>query len=361
MKKSSSLQIAEKYLQNILYCTAIGKRLPPIRQMINESGASRKALEFFLKKFDEQQLIERRQRIGIIRTAGHGKRIYDVVACRNDGYIENPRPNFLSDTVQLLLTEGSRKGNLIRVHSIALGDSVERYVQIAQLRDSDGFILFLPNMIEIITLFKNTGKPVVAVFPEGIFPQIDQVFTATGSMEMQLNHLYAMGHRKILYMREEYTRDYVMTLMNRRLEYYRFMARKHLEVPEHWCSEYPEGGLEKALQKTFSKMPCPTGLIVHDGSVPKVYEFLRRNNFVIGKDVSVLATDGDRFLYELEPPITTVVAHSRQTVLAIWALLDKQHRGDYKPQFMEVMLTFRQGGSDGRPPQQPLMPLEYDN
>ena len=178
---------------------------------------------------------------------------------------------------------------------------------------------------------------------------------------MQLKHLYTLGHRKILYMREEYARDYVMTLLHRRLEYYRFMARKHLEIPAHWCSEYPEGNLEEALQKTFSKTPCPTGLIVYDGSVQKVYEFLRRHNLVIGKDVSVLATDGDKFLSELEPPVTTVVSHALQTVLGIWALLDKQQRGDHEPQHMEVMLTFRQGGSDGPPPQQPLMPLKYDN
>ena len=324
--------------------------------MMRASGASRKALEFYLKEYADRQLIERRPRIGIIRTAGHGRKIYDLVACRDDGYVEDPCPNFLTETVQLLIATGAEKDYQIRVHSVPKTDSVERYVQISQLHDSDGFILLLPNMAGIITLFQRTGKAVVAVFPEGIFPQVDQIFTATGSMEMQLRHLHDLGHRRILYMREEYLYDQVMTLLGRRLDYYRFMARHHLEVPEHWCSEYPQGGLETALRKTFGKAPCPTALIVYDRSVKTVYDFLRKHQFKIGCDVSVLATDGDKLLGELDPPVTTVVSHAMQTVHGVWALLEKQHRGDHTPQQMEVMLTFRQGRSDGPPPKYPLIP-----
>lgn len=344
------LQAAERYLNKVLAATPIGEKLPSLRTLIRESLSSRAAIEHFLRLYEKHGILKRIKRVGILRTPNDGKVNFDVVACHNGGYLEGMNREFLTEVVKNVILFGEKQKYTIRVHSVSINDSVEQYCKIAALTDSSGFVLLRPNMTELINLFKQTNKPVVVVFPEGVFSQIDQVITATSTVTMQMKHLIAQGHKHILYMREEYPDYHAMTLMFRRLEYFRFMAQHGLKSYPHWCSSYPSNGIEEALQQTFSRQPTPTALIVYDMDVEAVYQFLTKRNLVIGKDISVLATDGMAMLRDFSPPVTTVVSHVSQTVQAIFALLEKQRSGDKTPKRLEVMLTFRQGLSDGPPP-----------
>ena len=94
----------------------------------------------------------------------------------------------------------------------------------------------------------------------------------------------------------------------------------------------------------------PTALIVWDKDAEIVYDFLKSKNLVIGRDVSVIATDGDLTLAKLDPPATTIFSHCEHAVQNIWNLIEKQLNGDFSPQKIEVMLTIREGLSVGMVP-----------
>ena len=162
-----------------------------------------------------------------------------------------------------------------------------------------------------------------------------------------MRYLLALGHNHILYLREEYPFYHAMSLMYRRQEYYRLMAENGLSIPKHWKTSYPPNNILYALESSFSMEPYPTALIIWDGDVKTVYDFLKVRNLVVGKDVSVIATDGDLTLTNLQPPVTTIISHIDHTIQSIWALVEKQLSGNHIPQKIEVMQTFRHGLSVG--------------
>ena len=344
---SEKIQSARKFVLHSLYTTVVGEKLPTVRTLIKESSSSRAAVEFILDELEKQNLIKRIPRSGIIRIAGHIKPTFELIACHDGGYVQSDFPNFLSQVINGLFKSAETKNYNLRLHSVSIDESAEHYCRIAALNDSCGFILLQPNMSEIINLFKQTNKPVVAVFPEGRFPDCDRVVTATSTISMQMQYILQKGHSRIHYLRESYHNHHSMTLMFRRLEYYRLMAENGLKIEKHWQSEYPPDCILEALEKSFSAEPIPTALIVWDKDAEIVYDFLKSKNLVIGRDVSVIATDGDLTLANLDPPVTTVFSHCEHAVQNIWDLIEKQLNGDFTPQKIEVMLIIREGLSVG--------------
>ena len=349
---AEKLQTTRDFIFAVLHNTVIGERLPSIRDLIKKSNSSRTAVERVLEELEKQNLIKRISRSGIIRVDNAKGLIFDLIACHDGGYFRNKIPNFLNDVIDSIVSQADKKKYHLRMHSVGLNDSIEHYCRIASLEDSSGFLLIQPNMSELISLFKNTAKVVVIIFPEGSFTECDQIVTATSTISMQMQYLTELGHRRILYLRETYPDYHAMTLMFRRMEYYRLMAKYGLQIPRHWQSEYPPECISVALEKTFSMRPFPTALIIWDRDVKTVYDFLQARGLVVGKDVSVVATDGDMILADLKPSVTTVVSHAKQAAHNVWNMVEKQLNGDHNPQKIEVMLTFRHGLSVGMPPEE---------
>ncbi len=163
-----------------------------------------------------------------------------------------------------------------------------------------------------------------------------------------MNHLLEHGHRRILYLREQYAQYQSMIELCRKMDYYRIMAQNSLPIPPHWRIDYPEGKIEETLELTFSKDPTPTALIVSDQQVATVFAFLLKHNLSIGKDVSVVATDGISFLNSISPTVSTAVADCIQLSEDVWNMLERQFQGSEDFECKEVKVSFRQGESSGR-------------
>ncbi len=342
------LDTARNYMAGCFSRPTADGKLPPLRTMIRESGTSRTAITRILEEYEERGLIQRRARIGTVKNDLAGMRIIDLVACHDEGY-SKAGTGFLYDCILGLIKTATEEKYMTRLHSVAQDNSIEKYLTIARQRDSAGFVLLEPNMCEIISTFRKTGKPVVALFSQGRFLNVDQVVNAVSIIRMQMEHLIGLGHSKILYLREEFPFYQGITMMSRRLEYYNIMARNGFPIPAHWRTEYLPGELRSALECAFAREPRPTALIVYDLDVAQTYDFLKEKGYRIGSDVSVMATDGASMLNHLEPSVTTLVSHATHTVKSVWSLLEKQRGGNDEPCTLEVMLTFRQGRSTGRP------------
>ena len=344
---AQKLQSARDFILYALHNTVIGEKLPSVRDLIAGSSSSRTAVETVLTELEKANYIRRLPRSGIIRLPQKQKLTFDVIACHEGGYMRCDFKNFLSEVVDKLFLSAKKRGYSLRMHFVGLNESVEHYCRIAELDDSDGFLLILPNASEIISLFKQTGKVFVAIFPEGKFPECDRVELSSSTVATQMQYLLTLGHRRILYLREEYPDYHARSLMFRRLEYSRLMSENGLQIPKHWKTAYPPDNILYALKCSFSAEPMPTALIIWDRDAKTVYDFLKSRNLVVGKDVSVIATDGDLTLTNLQPPVTTIISHIDHTIQSIWALVEKQLSGNHIPQKIEVMQTFRHGLSVG--------------
>ena len=338
---------AEKYIEACLTKVSAGERLPSVRELIEGSGTARAPVSAVLKRYAEEGLVQVDFRRGIFKTAVKKKsKIIDFVACHDEGYSQL-RDSFISDCIMTFCDIATKHEYSVRFHSFSVKSRLEDYVALTKLADSAGFVLIEPQIIEMVNTFRDAGFPVVCLFPNGRFTNVDQVKDAVSIVELQVRYLNSLGHKRILFLREEDPKYPNFTMSLRRLEYFKLMAKNGFSVPSHWRTECVPGELEHTLEWCFSEEPKPTAIISYDTDMPGVYDFLKKNGYVIGKDISVVATDGSAMLDRLIPKPTSYLASSSYSMELAWNLLEKQIKGDFKPVCYEIMLTLSQGDSTG--------------
>ncbi len=270
-----------------------------------------------------------------------------MIACHDAGYTR-VQESFLVDCLVKFCSKAEQHGYAIRMHSVSLDEPMEAYIGLSKLPDSGGFILIQPQVVEMVNSFQKTGLPVVCLFPNGRFPNVDQVKDSASMVSLQMKHLMELGHTRILYLREEDPRFTNYTMMQRRLEYFKLMSKYDFHVPKHWQTECSPGCLFKTLELCFQQEPRPSAIIAYDTDIPIIYDFLIKNNYEIGSDVSVIATDGSAFLRHLIPKPSSCFVDSPYSMELAWTLLEKQMKGNFEPVCYENMLIFHQGDSTGR-------------
>ena len=231
-----------------------------------------------------------------------------------------------------------------------------KYVEIAQLPDSGGFILCHLCMQEVLSVFRKIGKPLVLLFPLNRFQDVSQVCEENYTVDLQMEHLIRLGHRRILYLREEYSNTINLPILTRLTLYYRTMAVHCLRLPPHWKTTYPPGKILSALECSFQKAPTPTAIIAYDFDIPTIYAFLRARGMEPGKDVSVVATDGLPCLNSLTPSVTTQVNNELYSAQCAVSLLLRQRNGDKTPRTEHVLLKLKIGESSAPPPRRKVKP-----
>ena len=341
---------AKKYIDSCYADTPPGEKLPSVRTMMREAALTRSEIETVIRNYEQRGFLIRIPRVGLIRKRLTGHLILDMVFCHGLNSQITLKNCFFSLTIRNFADLARRHKYDVRMHSIGLGQTVWRYNQIAKQEDSAGFVIVQANSTEVISTFRESGKPVVSLFSHDSFTDVNQVVDSSCIVDMQMEHLIGLGHKRILYLREEYPFYNDMTITARRMKYFQLMAQYGLQIPRHWQSAYPPGEILKALEMSFSRRPFPTALIVYDYDVLTTYNFLKSKGLRIGKDVSVVATDGAGLLADLNPSVASPVSHYQIVSRNVWSLFEKQSAGDFTPQTIEVMLTFKNGRSTGPPP-----------
>lgn len=321
-------------------------RLPAMRVMLEQSHCTRTALQHIIKEYADLGYLVRKDRSGFyLRSQPLDGNVIELVACHDEGYSAS---GFLYECMVAMINSFSKHGCSVRLVSINQLESIEKYLEISRRSDSAAFMLFMPHTREIISTFQLTGKPVLVLFPQGRFGGVNQLVDSSKLMALQMNHLLKLGHRRILYLCKQYALYQSVTELNRGMDYYHIMSRNGLQVPDHWHMHYPVGKLNETLELAFSKEPTPTALIVPDCEVATTFVFLQKHNLAIGKDVSVVATDGTTFLNTISPTVSTTVTDCVQLSEDAWSLLERQFRGCKDFERREVKISFRQGESSGK-------------
>ena len=343
---SEQLKNAREYISKCIAQSYTNGRLPPLRAMLEQSHCTRLALEYIIKEYVDLGYLIRKDRSGFyLRSQSPNGNTIEFVACHDGGYTAS---GFLYECMLAMINIFSMHGYSVRLTSINQLESIEKYLEISKRSDSAAFVLLTPHTREIVSTFQLTGKPVLVLFPQGRFIGVNQLIDSSQLMRLQMNHLMELGHRRILYLREQYAPYQSMTELNRGMEYYHIMSRNGLQMPDHWHMHYPAGELDETLELAFSKDPTPTALILSDLEVPAAFAFLRKHNLAIGKDVSVVATDGISFLSSLSPTVSTTVTDCVQLSEDAWSLLERQFLGSQDFECREVEISFHQGESSGR-------------
>ena len=340
------LKNARGYICKCIAQSYTNGRLPSMRVMLAQSHCTRMALQHIIKEYADLGYLVRKARKGyFLRSHSQGGNAIELVACHDEGYSTF---GFLYECMLAMINTFSKHGYSVRLTSINQLESIEKYLEISQRSDSAAFVLLTPHTREIVSTFQLSGKPVLVLFPQGRFVGVNQLIDSSQLVELQMNHLLELGHRRILYLREQYAPYQSVTELSRGMDYYRIMSQNGLLVPSHWHVHYPEGKLDETLELAFSQDPTPTALIVSDYEVATTFVFLQKHNLAIGKDVSVVATDGVPFLNSLSPTVSTTVMNCIQLSEDAWGLLERQFKGAKDFECREVGISFRQGESSGR-------------
>lgn len=305
------------------------------------------ALQKTIDEFIDLGYLTRKAKSGYyLSTCSSAGGTIELIICHDEGYMSR---GLLYDCMLAMIQRFRLHGYSVRLNSIKQLDSVEKYIEILKRPNAAAFVLLLPHMREVISTFQLTGKPVLSLFSQGRFIGVNQLVDSSQIVSLQMKHLMDLGHKMILYLMVEHTQYQSLTEASRLLDYYRIMARNGIPVPEHWHTGYAFGKLNETLELAFSKTPVPTALIVSDETVPAIYDFLRKHNLCIGKDVSVVATDGIPFLKTISPSVSTTVMNSNRIGDLAWNLLEKQFKGQNGFECQEVEVDFTQGESSGKP------------
>lgn len=337
---------ARKYISKCIAQSYGSGRLPSLRTMLEESHCSRLALQKAIDEYADLGYLTCKAKSGYyLSSVSSTDKTIELVACHDEGYLAN---GFLYECMLAMIHQFSLHGYSVRLTSVNQMDSLGKYMEISRRVNAGAFVLLAPHARETISTFQLTGKPVLSLFSQGRFIGVNQLVDSSRLVSLQMKHLMDLGHKRILYLREEYTQYQSLTEANRTLDYYCVMARHGLQVPEHWHTCYSFGKLNETLELAFSKEPSPTALIVSDSAVPAAYDFLRKRNLVIGLDVSVVATDGSSLLKSISPTVSTPVVNSARVSEMAWQLLEKQFKGRKGFECREVEIEFRKGESSGR-------------
>ena len=325
--RSEKNRQAEAYLQYLIGNLNSGEVLPPLRQMMRDSGLGRNILENALRKLDASHKVKIRARSGVYVADGNeekGGNYVDLVACSELGYLDFASPaSFSLRLFNALLEEITTHGCIPRVHRIHYYALVTEYLNLIQKHHMDRAFLLLPHHNDIPRLFAAAKIPHVVLLPRYYPEQGPAVIDAPETMDMQLNYLFEHGHRKIGFVHAVDLGMNSLTGQQRREAYYRFMAEHGLTVRPEWVVRYAlkSEKLIVRFNQIFVNEP-PTALVGADWYLSVIYRCLAERGLKIGRDISVISSDW--IDTELSPEPTSVINSPEKIARLGWEFLERR-------------------------------------
>ena len=323
-KNALKRQKAEAYIQMKIAQLNAGEALPPIRQMIAESGIGRNVLENCIARLAALKILETRDRSGIYLSDCSGEqdeRIIDVIACSEIGYMSADPNTYARELVNMLLRQSAPNGYASRLLRVSYYAPLEEYRELIRRYKIRNAMLIMPHCCEIGRIFEAENVKHIVVLPRYYPSQGPAVIDAPGMVTRMMQYLYEHGHRRIGLMHTVDLGFLSLTALLRREEYYRFMSERNLRVLPDWVVHYStdEKVLFPRLDAMFGSSEPPTALVTFDWILKYVYDYCKQKSIAVGRDFSIIAASGQ------EPagfvPVPAAVMNSvRDTVELAWKL-----------------------------------------
>jgi DNA-binding LacI/PurR family transcriptional regulator len=171
----------------------------------------------------------------------------------------------------------------------------------------DGWLLMMVRRRdERISLLRELGIPVVTIGrpdePEDM-DMVDTDFEQTA--RLALEHLLALGHRRIAYIAEPPDFAYSAIRLN---AYLKLLREYGLEENAERVAETDgtEAGTVRALETLWTRSPRITAIITHDIPALTVLRVLKEWGLRIPQDVSVIGCSDSPLAALADPPLTTI-------------------------------------------------------
>lgn len=354
------LRRTRRLVEEELRVLAVGDRLPPVRQLRERCGVGLSQLQQVMAGLERDGLIERRPRSGLYKAGTppladvpQAVVAIDLVACgRLSDIRQQHSGTFMGHLIEALAAEAGERGWAIRLRQVFAHESVARYEAIAADPSIRGCLLLGPHLPELSALFERQGVRTIAMVPKQPQPEGVAILDSSAMVQLQFDHLWELGHRRIAYMDHVLPDLPDMVFLQRRETFYRLMAERGAPVDPRWVFHVPfeevegPGGFE-ILEKVFGGRERPTAVIVGDLFAPTVYRFAQARGWRIGRELSVVGTDDMPVASVLEPRLTAV--HNDRVEMARMAIatLEKRLRGEVVPAMQQLPLRLVVRASTG--------------
>ena len=299
-KIAQKRQKADAYLKSKIAELNAGEALPPIRQMMQESGLGRNILENRIAELEALKVLEIRERSGIYLSSCSNEpdeRIVDIVACSEIGYLnETQSATYIRELVNELLRRSALHGYASRLWRVSYYAPLSEYHELIRKHNLRNAMLIMPHSNEIPRLFQSENVRCTVVMPRYYPGGGPAVIDAPDMVQRQMQYLYDHGHRKIGII---HTVDLGFLSLTDLLR---------------------ESVLFPRLDRMLNSSEPPTALVVFEWFLGQVYDYCRERGIAIGRDLSIISSDGvemDKF----SPKPTTVVNPVGKTADLAWRLL----------------------------------------
>lgn len=338
---------AEEYIRQCLVNLNAGEALPPLRQMQQESQLGRNVLENAIRKLKNDKVLETRARSGIYLTERiheESLHIIDLVACSEISYVETD--NFAMELINHFLAGAARHQLTPRFHRISWYAPISEYEEIIAKYNIKNALLMMPHHNDIQKIFDQHGINYTVVLPRYYPNAGPAVIDAPELVGMQLKYLFRHGHRRIGFIHTVDLGFASLTDLLRRETFYRFMSENGLTVRPEWVIHYSQKReqLYERLDAMFASSPKPTALVVSDWFLKNVYEYMKLRQLAIGRDISIISSDGlERD--DLHPKPTSVVNSTAKIMELAWNLFERCRNDPEMNSIDYIGLTIREGES----------------
>lgn len=289
----------EKYLYRQLMLLEEGEKLPPIRTIMQECGASQAPIQGILKRYEADGIIKSSARKGYFKAeeqirSGSFEEL-DLVYCTT-AKDEDPMTKFHGDFSHLLGKICGESWRSVRIHYLEGSADLDRVEQLARNSRCRACILVAASNHEIGRILKRHHVAYVNLFPGSL--QLDEdaaniLIDNDEVIRLQLEFLMRLGHRKIAYLHNIREDEWIRDLRMRREAFLRMSVACGLPLHSDWIQfgGYDSDTCRMAMQKVLGGKQRPTAVIAHDHHIPAIYQMLNEYGIVPGRDFSVLGTD----------------------------------------------------------------------
>lgn len=318
---------------------------------MKDCNVSQVVISRALEELEAEGFIERIARRGAFKRAGIETNrflsIIDIIYCGVTTDVRAQGTGFHPELIDALAQQVSRRHQAIRVHQFPLGARPRNFVQLLAKPDLHACIVVGLENSELLQIAREHHVSCVSLFPQAFSDEPHTILINPEKVvRLQLEHLLALGHRRIAYMHlideRVWHRDHVL----RREAFYRQMAEQGLTVSPNWApyGDYTEEPFRRNFLPLFETSPHPTAVILADKNLPWAYRALKEKGLRVGKDVSLVGTDDLTISEHLDPPATTLRVSRTKAAGQALHMLDRviASREECPNEYLDVELIVRE-------------------
>ncbi len=345
-----------RYLKRYMRCKKPGEMLPSFRQIMTNCQVGPGTVNEVVREFEKDGLVEVQPQRGIFmgnkKSTAKDRLLrldqVDLVYFQSEADRRRLAP-FHDELLRELTANATAGGQNVRFHLIPTQEEMLTHLDIVLTNSScEGLVLINLPAVELLDNFHDREIPYVNLFPAvaSDMPLNSLLIDPVQVVELQVEHLLALGHRRIGFLHSIREGTFHRDLVLRREAFYRICLDRALPVKSDWIRYAGNKPEERhaVVQQMLSSDQRPTALICADDHLPQVYRAASALGLEIGHQLSVVGTNDDPIAEMLYPAATTAqIPRDEAARVALEMLHESLEAPDgmVPTQHLHVMLKLR--------------------